>query len=204
MSRKLDTLYRLQKKDFPQAAAMLADAFQHDPLWNVVLEEATPTQRASVFETPVRYCAKYGQVYAPSENLEGVAAWAPGEWANMTLWRMLRSGSIWAGMKIGIEIGKKMGSIFRPIEIDRQAIMKDTLYVYLMVIGVSPASQGRGFAGKLLRALIEQSEQTGKALYLETETESNVRMYEHLGFTVVKQIVLPVVNLPMWEMVREV
>ncbi|HDQ73030.1 MAG TPA: N-acetyltransferase [Chloroflexi bacterium] len=202
MSGKLDALYRLQKKDLSQAAAVLSDAFQDDPLWNAVLEEATPTQRVSVFETPIRYCAKYGQVYAPSENLEGVAAWTPGELANMTLWRMLRSGALWAGMKIGIDISKKMGSIFRPIEIDRQAIMKDTPYFYLMVIGVAPALQGRGFAGKLLRALIEQGEQTGRALYLETETESNVHMYEHLGFTVVKQIVLPVVNLPMWEMVR--
>lgn len=68
------------------------------------------------------------------------------------------------------------------------------------VIAVAPAYQGQGFGGKLLRALIEKSERTGTPLYLETE--SNVRMYEHLGFTVVKEIVLPIVNLPMWEMTR--
>jgi hypothetical protein len=29
-------------------------------------------------------------------------------------------------------------------------------------------------------------------------------MYERLGFTVVKEIALPIINLPMWEMVRDV
>jgi hypothetical protein len=55
----------------------------------------------------------------------------------------------------------------------------------------------------LLRALIAHSEQVKRPIYLETETEKNVRMYERFGFTVVKQITLPVINLPMWEMVRE-
>ena len=39
-------------------------------------------------------------------------------------------------------------------------------------------------------------------LYLETETENNVAMYEKYGFKVVKKTTLPIINLPMWEMVR--
>ena len=37
---------------------------------------------------------------------------------------------------------------------------------------------------------------------LETETERNVRMYERFGFQVAQQIALPIVALPMWEMIR--
>jgi hypothetical protein len=37
---------------------------------------------------------------------------------------------------------------------------------------------------------------------LETETEDNVRWYTSHGFEVIKQIGLPVIHLPMWEMVR--
>ena len=55
MSRKLDNLYRLQKKDVPQAAIVLTDAFQHDPIRQVVLSDATPTQRVATFETPLLY-----------------------------------------------------------------------------------------------------------------------------------------------------
>ena len=82
--------------------------------------------------------------------------------------------------------------------------MQGKSYLYLLVIGVAPRFQGQGFAGKLVRALIDKSERAGVPIYLETETESNVRMYEHLGFEVVQEITLPIINLPMWEMVRGV
>ena len=202
MSKEPNKLYRLQKKDVHRAAAMLADAFQHDPVWNAVFGDATLAQRAYAFETPVRYCLKYGEVYAPSAALEGVAAWLPGAVAGMTFWRILRSGALWPGMKIGTQIARKMQPIFRPIETDRRENMDGKPYIYLQVIGVAPAFQGQGFGGKLLRALIEKSEQTGLPLYLETETKANVSMYEYFGFAVMKEIALPIINLPMWEMIR--
>lgn len=204
MSTKLDDLYRVQKKDTHRAAVMLADAFQHDRVWNAVFGDATMATRAYAFETPVRYCLKYGAVCASSEALEGVAAWVPGALADMTFWRVLRSGAFWPGMKIGVQIARKMQPIFRPIETDRKETMRGKSYIYLQVIGVAPAFQGHGFGGKLLRALIEESEQASLPLYLETETEANVSMYEHLGFAVIKKITLPIINLPMWEMVRGV
>jgi hypothetical protein len=50
---------------------------------------------------------------------------------------------------------------------------------------------------------MDESERQGVAVYLETETEGNVAMYEKYCFEFVKKITLPVVNLPMWEMIRE-
>jgi len=202
MSGKLDSLYRLQRKDTAQAGEVLADAFQHDPVWNAIFGDVRPEQKAHAFETPVRYCLRYGEVYAPSAHLEGAAAWVPGALADMTLWRVLRSGAMWPGTKLGTRIARKMVPVFRPIEADRRENMRGRSYIYLQVIGVAPAFQGQGFGGKLLRALIEKSEQAGMPLYLETETEDNVRMYERFGFQVVKEITLPTVHLPMWEMVR--
>jgi ribosomal protein S18 acetylase RimI-like enzyme len=203
MSGKLDSLYRLQKRDIPQASAVLTDAFQHDPIWKVVLRESTLEQKLSAFETPVRYCLKYGEVYAPSEKIEGVAAWVPGSLADMTFWRVLRSGAARSGVRIGAKVAREMRAIFQPIEVDRKENMRGKSFIYILIIWVAPSFQGQGFGGKLLRALIEKSEQLEVPIYLETETESNVSMYEHFGFEVVKEIVLPVINLPMWEMVRQ-
>lgn len=202
MSGKLDDLYRLQKKDVRRAGAMLTDAFQHDPVWNAVFDGVAPERRTGAFETPVRYGLKYGEVYAPSAALEGVAAWVPGELADMTFWRVFRCGAIWSGMRMGLTATRKMMPVFSPIEKDRRATMQGKSYLYLLVIGVAPHFQGQGFAGKLVRALIDKSERAGVPIYLETETESNVRMYEHLGFEVIKEITLPIINLPMWEMMR--
>jgi ribosomal protein S18 acetylase RimI-like enzyme len=202
MTGKLDDLYRVQKKDVRRAGEVLTDAFQHDPVWNAIFDGVSPERRIGAFETPVRYCLKYSEVYAPSPALESVAAWVPGALADMTFWRMIRCGAIWSGMKMGMTATRKMMSVFTPIEADRKATMQGKFFIYLLIIGVAPQFQGQGFAGKLLRALIEKSEQAGVPIYLETETENNVRMYEHFGFEVVKEIILPIINLPMWELTR--
>jgi hypothetical protein len=55
----------------------------------------------------------------------------------------------------------------------------------------------------LLNTLIVESERARVPIYLETETASNVRWYGKFGFETIKQIVLPIVDLPMWEMVRK-
>ena len=207
MSRQIENLYKVQKKDIPKAGVTLADAFQHDPIWELVfMDEARLEQRGVLFESPIRFCHKYGEVYAPSEHLEGVALWVPGDFADFTIWRMIRSGAIISGMKAMkacTRLARKQGRIFGPLQADRKEHMKGRTYVYFMVLGVASEFQGQGFGGKLLRALIEESKQAGVSIYVETETERNVGMYERFGFRVLKQITLPIINLPQWEMIRE-
>jgi hypothetical protein len=117
-------LYKLQKKDVRQASMVLADAFRDDPVWKKVFSDARLAQQQSVFEVPVRYCLRYGQVYATSENLEGIITWVPGNLAEMTIWRLICSGAVWSGSKGGFRLASKMEPIFRPIEADRQTNMK--------------------------------------------------------------------------------
>ena len=209
MSDERYDIYPVQKRDARGAAAVLADAFQHDPIWSTILRDATPEQRAIVFESPVRYAVKYGEIVAPSENLEGIAAWMPGDLADMTPWRLLRSGAMWAGLRLGLagirmgaDMARKMIPIFSPMEADRKEHMRGKPYIYLQIIGVAAAYQGQGYGGRMLRALIQKSEQTGLPLYLETGTGDNVRMYQRFGFRVVNEILLPIIDLPMWEMTR--
>lgn len=199
-----ETLYKLQKKDLVKAAAVAASAFQQDPFWSALFEGETRTERrAGAFEAPIRYCFKYGEVYAPSENLEGVAAWVPSDFADMTIWRMLWSGSVIAGFKVGVRHMMKMLPVLGTMDADRIKHMKGKLYIHFHMFAVAPEFQGRGLGGKLLRALIERSEQAGAFIYLETQTEDNVRMYEKFGFEVIEQRVVPTLNLPMWELTRK-
>ena len=205
MSELINDLHKLQKKDMPEAGSILADAFQHYPVWNKLFEGESKIEKkyCAFFEAPLRFCLKYGEVYATSENFEGIAAWVPGDQADMKFWRMIRSGALKSAMKMGANIGKKMKLIMKSLPEDRKENMGEVQYIYFLLIGVAAIFQGKGFGGKLLRALIEKSEQLGIPLYLETETEDNVKMYKRFGFKVMKKITLPVINLPMWEMVRE-
>jgi ribosomal protein S18 acetylase RimI-like enzyme len=175
-------LYRVQKRDIVRASKVLADAFQRDPLWNKIYVGDPDIRKRfhALFEGGVRYCLKYGEVYAPSENLEGVIGLVPGKYADMNAWRAIRSGTIGVGMRMGLNTA-----------------------MYVLVFGVATELQGKGFGRKLMDAAIEKSEREGLHLYLETETEENVKMYEHFGFRLLKRVNLPIVGLPMWEMVRE-
>ncbi len=207
MTGQLDDLYKVQKKDIPKGGVTLADAFQKDPIWSQFLkDEAQLDERGVFFEAPIRYCFKYGGVYATSEHLEGMALWVPGDLADMTIGRLIRSGAIISGikaMRACTKLVRQQVRIFGPLEADRKANMQGRAYIYLMVIGVASEFQGQGCGGKLLRALIEKSEQMGIPIYTETETEKNIRMYEKLGFRKIQQVTLPIVNLPQWELIRE-
>ena len=99
-------LYRVQKRDITQAVKVLSNAFQHDPLWNKICEEEPDLEKCfhSIFEVPVRHCLKYGEVYAPSKNLEGVVAWVPGKYAEMTAWSIMRSGAMGAAIRMGTSL----------------------------------------------------------------------------------------------------
>jgi ribosomal protein S18 acetylase RimI-like enzyme len=200
----MDHLYRLQKNDLRRGAAVLANAFQHDPIWSELMADAPLKSRQAAFQGPLRYYWKYGAAYAVSDRLEGIITLISGELADMTLWRLIRSGALWSGMGMAdaVRLGRKMGPVFNPVQVDRKQNMQGGPYIYLPMLGVASEHQGKGVGGTLLRALIAQCEQARLPLYLETETESNVRWYTGYGFEVIKQINLPVINLPMWEMVR--
>jgi ribosomal protein S18 acetylase RimI-like enzyme len=198
-------LYRVHKGDIMRAGKVLADAFQRDPLWNKICEGEPDIEKKfhALFEGGVRYCLKYGEVYAPSEDMEGVIGWVPGKYADMNAWRAIRSGSMGVGMRIGLNFAKKMGPIFKTLVEDRHEHMAGCSYLYPLVVGVATKLQGKGFGRKLIGAAIEKSEREGLQLYLETGTEENTKMYKHFGFRLLKKIMLPIVDLPMWEMVRE-
>jgi len=198
-------LYRVQKRDIMRASKVLADAFQSDPLWNKIYEREPDVGKRfhALFEVPVRYCLKYGEVYAPSEDMEGVIGWVPGKYADMKTWHVIRSGAIGAAMRIGLNVAKKMAPVFKTVVKDRREHMAGCAFLYVLVFGVSTELQGKGFGRKLIDAAIEKSEREGLHLYLDTETEENMKMYEHFGFRLLKKITLPIVDLPMWEMVRE-
>jgi hypothetical protein len=50
MSRPIEALYRVRNEDFPRAGAVLADAFQHDPVWERVLEGTGSDLRRAFFQ----------------------------------------------------------------------------------------------------------------------------------------------------------
>ncbi|MCK5757889.1 MAG: GNAT family N-acetyltransferase [Clostridiales bacterium] len=195
-------LYEIAETDIPKAGQILADAFEHDPIWKQVLAGCSSTKRNAWFESPVKYCMKYGKAIAPSPDIEGFIGWLPSEFAEMTFERMLRSGATKSGKKVGFKAMLRMMPL-RIFDEDRKKYMGNKPHIYVMIVGVSPKFQGHGIGGNLLRSVIAESEKTNLPIYLETSTSDNVSMYEHLGFRVLKKILVPKLSLIQWELLRE-
>lgn len=145
---------------------------------------------------------RYGNVFASSNNFEGVMVFIPDEHAIYKTLNIIRSGVIIPALNIKRKLGDIMQQLIKLTDEDKSKLNIGA-YFYLSVIGVAQEFQGKGFGGKMLRALINKSEKEGKSLYLETQNEQNVSLYEKFGFETIKTIKIPDLNLPIWEMVRK-
>jgi len=199
-------LHKVNKSEIRQATVVLADAFKEDPLFKVLFGDAVKNsyKYTLVAKFMIRYCHKYGDVYASSENFEGIMAITQDEYTYMSLWRMIRSGSIFPFLSIGFKSFMMVASALSPIDGIRKKHMKNKSYAYLQIIGVASENQGKGYGGKLLKELIAMTDKVKLPIYLETETESNVRLYERFGFKTLEEMNLPVIYQPIWAMIREV
>ena len=178
----------------------MGQAFCEDPIWVEILKEE-PEKFSIVFELPIKYSIKYGKVYSSSSNLEGIAAWLPSNYINMNVFRLILSGTLSSAMKLGNKIGKRIREVFEIIAEDRKRNIKSP-YVYLYVIGIAPNHQGKGIGSRLINSMLNHLSPE-IPIYLETETERNVKLYERLGFRVLKEITIPSLELPMWEMIHD-
>ncbi len=198
----MNQLIRVNKKDNVRAADTLAKAFMKDPLsgWFFQDENTRYDYLLDYFIFRVSYGLKYGEVYSTSENFEGVAMWVSGEKAEMTFWRGLRCG----GMKLYSMGREKMSNLFLighfTTEFRNKLIQPP--YYQLSPIGVKPEFQGKGFGSKLLKPMLKQFDEEGTICFLETQTESNLPIYQKLGFEIVKEGIIAKANLPHWGMIR--
>ena len=196
----ISELLKIQKRDLKNAVDVLTDAFSKESMWKEVFNDEEKNRILT--EVMVRFCLKYGSVYATSENFEGIMALAPHD-KEMTTWTIVRSGAFFLSMKIADE-AKKMEVLNSAVEEAKKSLNLGS-HIHLLMMGVAQEFQGKGFGGKLLRALIEKAKAEKKSIYLETQKENNVKLYEKYGFSVKKKIILPEpLNLPMWLMVRQV
>lgn len=203
MSSQLSDLHKLTKDDVKVGSNTLAKAFYDDPAWMYVFPEEDEREKKLpiAFEIPLRYGIKFGEVYAPSPDLEGVAIWVPGLKADMTFWRLLKAGAVMPGLKLGYKVGKRIGSVFDIVDEKRKVLAKEP-YLYLSAIGVRPEHQGKGIGGKLLAAMIKRVDAEGTALYLETMVEKNANFYLKFDFKVIEDLTPESLGLRVWIMIR--
>ena len=198
------SLYKVQKKDIKKAGETLANAFEHDPVWKAILEKCTFKQKSLFWASPIQYGLKYGEVWATSEEIEGVIVWLPSEYSVMNMKTIFGSGLAFKRQGVSLRKMIQIGKIMSPLDKEKKRILSVRKYLYLYVVGVKDVHQGKGFGKRLINAYMEQIDKHNIIGYLETATRENVRLYNKFGFDEVNTVNHPIIHLPQYQMIREI
>jgi len=185
---------RLTESQIGPAAATLARAFHDYPAFVYVFPDVSQREDELplLFRNFVHFGVLNGEVYATSPDLEGVAVWTPPDHTRVSPLPPEVSKDALDRMAYW---GRQTGSI-------RHGHVPSAHW-FLMIIGVNPEFQGRGHGVILLAPMLARIEQEGAPCYLDTELEENVALYQHFGFRVVDDTVIPDTGVRSWGMVRE-
>jgi len=187
-----EALIRLPAADIGRVCEMLSRAFFHDSKMTHLMPEIDGRKDRShhLFEFELRYGMIYGTVYTTSPAAEGVAVWLPSDKSEITLWRAFRAGGLSLQHHLGKETMDRLMAFSTKIdELHRKHLPSP--HCYLFFIGVDPSYQGRGYAGRLMRPVLERLDMKKIPCYLNTQNEKNISLYEHFGFRVIDQLTLP-------------
>lgn len=203
MTEPTRDVLRLNKTRVAAAAETLRQAFWDYPV--TVYSYPDETEREIrlpyFFRLIIHYCLKYGEVYATSKEMEGVAAWIPSDNYPMSGWRVLRSVPFSVFFHLGTGNNREMQAFSDYID-DMHARLAPFRHWFLQTIGVSPEHQGQGHGGRLLKSMLTRLDSENLPCYLETLDEKDISFYEHYGFKVLEKSAVPDTDLVNWAMLR--
>ena len=195
-------LYIAEKKDIDRLAKVAADAYRDYPLHNW-FTKGKYDEKASelLMKVTLKTMTEDALIYADSEEINGFAAWLPfGFEGNKTL-PFLKHG----GLKLFLHTG--IGFIGRLLTYEKYAMnlkkeFTDNYDWYLFNLSVKRDAQGKGIATKLMRPMLEFCDDERMVAYLETNKESNAGLYQHYGFDLMKEELIPTSTVMHYAMVR--
>jgi ribosomal protein S18 acetylase RimI-like enzyme len=202
MNSELNNLVRLKKADI-KAAEVLGRAFHGYPLsaYFIPDESERRKKQPAMIRMLMRHGLKFGEVYATSPQMEGVAIWFPPNSKHNNWWSNFISGRFLVPFVVGMETVRRQKAFGEYAGAVRKRVAPFPHW-YLQMLGVDPQYQGQGFSSRLLKPMFTRIDKEGLPCFLETQLEKNVSLYEHLGFKVMEEGIVPGSNVKSWAMLR--
>lgn len=181
-------LYKIERKDINKAAQVLGESFINYPIFKYIFpdDQYRKNKINHLFKFLIKYGLLNGEVFAPSENIEGVSIWIKSSNAESSLWNVLKSGLI----SLFLNIDKQSFDRFRYIGKNKQNMRANLItknYYLLDTISVNPQLQKQGFARLLIESKLKKIDQLNIPCYLETSERTNLIFYQKFGFDVIRE-----------------
>ena len=195
-------LYLVEEKDLDRLAEIAADAYQDYPLHNWLTKgKYDKVASKLIMQISLRTMTEDAVIYADSEAMNGFAVWLPFGFTGSKTIPFLFSG----GLKLILHSG--LGIIGRLLTYENYAMglkkeFTDNYDWYLYNLSIKKDAQGKGIASKLMRPMLGFCDDERMVAYLETNKESNVGLYKHYGFDLMKEELIPKSPVTHYAMVR--
>ena len=195
-------LYLVTKDDLDRLAEVAADAYCDYPLHNW-FTNGTYDKIASklIMQISLRTMTEDAVMYADSEEINGFAVWLPFGFTGSTTLPFLLNG----GLKLILHscpgiIGRLLA--YDPYAMNLKKAYTDHYDWYLYNLSIKKDAQGRGLASKLMRPMLQFCDEERMVSYLETNKDTNVGLYQHYGFELMRQEKIPQTPVTHYAMVR--
>ena len=193
-------IVRLRADQIPQAATVLAHAFQDDPAWAWVIPDAGRRARALPWLFELGFELLEAELWTNVGTMAGCARWLPPGRARVRVWPSLRA-TFGTPLRLR-EATSRFLAYGRAVDHLRR-IAVPVPHWYLAGIGVEPTERRRGIGGALLAPGIDASERAGIPCALLTNAEANVSFYASHGFVTIREGETPAGGPHAWVMVRQ-
>ena len=196
-------LYIVQKKDLDRLAEIAADAYEDYPLHNWFTKGKYDKKASKlIMQISLKTMTKDAIIYADSEEMNGFAVWLPFGFTGSKTLPFLFSGGI------SLILHSGLGIIGRLLTYENYAMnlkkeFTDNYDWYLYNLSIKKDAQGKGIASKLMRPMLKFCDDDKLVAYLETNKEKNVSLYNHYGFELKKQELIPKTDVMHYAMVRQ-
>lgn len=200
----LNDLIRLNESLIEPVAEMLARAFHDDPAFTYIIPDASERKNKLpyLFQLSLGFGVLYGEAYATSPNLEGIAVWLPSETVDMSFWETMPSDESALMAKIGGEIIGKL-QVFTDYCTPLHKRHAPFRHWFLEELAVDPMFQGKSYAATLLKPMLAKIDQEHLPCYLRTQNGRNVPFYQRYGFKLIEEGEIPGTGVGNWCMLRE-
>ena len=196
-------LYLVKKEDLDRLAEVAADAYRDYPLHNWFTKgkyDALASQL--IMQISLRTMTEDAVIYADSEEINGFAVWLPFGFEGSKTLPFLVNG----GLRLILHSG--LGIIGRLLTYESYAMnlkkeFTDHYDWYLYNLSIKKSAQGKGIASKLMRPMLQFCDDERMVAYLETNKEFNVGLYQHYGFALMREELIPKTPVTHYAMVRK-
>jgi ribosomal protein S18 acetylase RimI-like enzyme len=195
-------LYLITQKDIERLAEGAADAYRDYPLHSWFAKgkyDATVTNM--IIQISLKTMMEDAVIYADSEALNGFAVWLPWGFTGSKTLPFLMNGGLKLILHSGLGIVGKLLT-YESYAMNLKKELTNHYDWYLYNLSVKQDAQGKGIASKLMHPMLRFCDDERMVAYLETNKEANVSLYQHFGFDLMKEELIPKTSVMHYAMIR--